>query len=103
MDQERRREPRIPFIASAEVLAQNVGSRLQARISDLSVSGCYVDTINPLPDGTSVQVKIFNNSQLFEAPATVVYSHTHLGMGLAFREVQSNSQNVLQNWLQASA
>lgn len=102
MDQERRRTPRIPFIASAEVLAEDAGSQLQVRISDISVSGCYVDTINPLPDGTSVQVRIFNNSQRFEAPATVIYSHAHLGMGLAFREVQSNSQTVLQNWLQAS-
>src|SRR5216683_7181154 len=102
MDQERRRTQRFPFIASAEVLAQSVGSRMTARISDLSILGCYVDTINPLADGTPVQIVIFNESQQFEAPATVVYSHTHLGMGLAFREIQSNSQSVLQNWLQAS-
>jgi hypothetical protein len=52
---------------------------MSARISDLSVSGCYVDTINPLPDGTLVQVKIITETQIFEAPACVVYSHTHLG------------------------
>jgi hypothetical protein len=101
MDQERRRATRIPLIASAEVLVEDEGPRLQARISDLSVSGCYVDTINPLPEGSPVQVRIVNNSELFEAPATVVYSHTHLGMGLVFREVQSNSQVVLLNWLDA--
>jgi hypothetical protein len=103
MDQERRRELRISFIASAEVVSEAVGSRLQARISDICASGCYVDTINPLPGGTSVQVRIFNNSQQFAAQATVVYSHAHLGMGLAFREIRSNSQDVLQNWLQATA
>jgi len=97
-----RRTQRFPFIASAEVLAEREGSRMSARISDLSTLGCYVDTINPLPDGTAVQIKIFNESQQFEAPATVVYSHTHLGMGLAFREIEENSQSVLQNWLQAS-
>jgi hypothetical protein len=102
MYEKTRRTPRIPFIASAEVLAESGGSKLAARISDLSTLGCYVDTINPLPDGTAVNIKIFNNAQLFEAPATVVYSHTHLGMGLAFREVQAQSQSVLQNWLQAS-
>ena len=102
MYEKTRRTPRIPFIASAEVLSEKEGSKLSARISDLSTLGCYVDTINPLPDGTAVQIKIFNASQLFEAPATVVYSHTLLGMGLAFREVQAQSQSVLQNWLQAS-
>ena len=73
---------------------------MTARVSDLSVLGCYVDTINPLPGGTPLQIKIFNNAQQFEAPATVVYSHKHLGMGLAFREVQPISKSVLQNWLQ---
>jgi hypothetical protein len=102
MDQVERRAKRFPFIASAEVLAETAGSRMTARVSDLSVLGCYVDTINPLPGGTPVLIRIFNNSEQFEAPATVVYSHTHLGMGLAFREVQPNSQSVLQNWLQDS-
>jgi len=55
-----------------------------------------------LPDGTLVQVKIITETQIFEAPARVVYSHTHLGMGLAFREVLPNFVAVLQNWLPAT-
>ena len=103
MEQKQRGAPRFPFIASAEVLAESTGSRLSARISDLSVSGCYVDTINPLPDGTLVRLKIFTETQIFEAPARVVYFHIHLGMGLAFREVHPNAQDVLQTWLPATA
>src|SRR5712664_2601186 len=67
MEQEHRGAPRFPFIAAAEVLAENNGSRMSARISDLSVSGCYVDTINPLSDGTLVQVKIITETQILEA------------------------------------
>jgi hypothetical protein len=81
------------------VLSETVGTRTTARISDLSATGCYVDTINPLPHGTSVKVKIFTESHHFEAPATVVYAHTHLGMGLVFRDVPLGSQTILQNWL----
>ena len=102
MDQERRKFTRIPFIASAEVLSESAGTRLSARVSDISASGCYVDTINPLVDGTPVLVKILTDGQIFEAPATVVYSHTHLGMGLMFGEVLPNSQVVLKNWLPAT-
>ena len=101
MDQERRRAPRFPFIASAEVRDENVGMQQAARISDLSATGCYVDTINPLVDGTPVRLKILTETQVFEAPATVVYSHLHLGMGLMFGEVLPDFQNVLQNWLPA--
>jgi hypothetical protein len=99
MDQERRRAQRFPFIASAEVLEESVGTRLAARISDISATGCYVDTINPLVNGTAVRLKILTESHVFEAPATVVYSVAHLGMGLQFGEVLQNSQVVLQNWL----
>jgi len=103
MEEERRRAPRFPFIAAREVLDENSGSLLSIRVSDLSLNGCYLDTINPFPDGTLVHVKIFTDSNRFEAPATVVYFHTHLGMGVAFRELDSTHLTVLQNWLPSDA
>ena len=103
MDQEKRREPRHAFIASAELFEEHSGSRMSTRISDLSRGGCYVDTINPLPDGTVVQLKIFTETHSFEAPATVVYSHAHLGMGMKFREVRPQSEEVLRLWLSPTA
>jgi c-di-GMP-binding flagellar brake protein YcgR len=102
MEQERRRSPRFPFTASAQVQAESAGSQLAARITDISASGCYVDTINPLPGGTPVRVKIFNEAKSFEAAATVVCSHAHLGMGLRFSEIPPNSLSVLQGWLPAA-
>jgi hypothetical protein len=47
-------------------------------------------------------LKILTETHVFEAPATVVYSHLHLGMGLMFGEVLPNSQDVLENWLPAA-
>lgn len=99
MEQERRRSPRFPFIADAEVHAENNGSQLSARISDISATGCYVDTINPLPGGTAVHVKIINEAKAFEASAIVAYSLTNLGMGLSFGEVPPSSRDVLREWL----
>jgi hypothetical protein len=99
METNTRRAPRHPFIASAELLEDSSGSRMSTRISDLSFGGCYVDTVNPLPDGTTVQLKIFTTTHSFEAPATVVYSHTHLGMGMKFGEVQPQHEEVLRLWL----
>lgn len=102
MEPERRSSPRFPFIASAQVHAESAGSPLAARISDISASGCYVDTINPLAGGTPVRVRIFNETKSFEAGATVVYSHAHLGMGLRFSEIPRDSLSVLQGWLPAA-
>lgn len=103
MEQEQRREPRYPFIASAELFEENSRSRMSTRISDLSLGGCYVDTINPLPDGTPVRLKIFTETHSFEARATVVYSHPHLGMGMRFGEVQAQHEEILKLWLPVAA
>jgi hypothetical protein len=99
MDHTQRREPRYPFIASAELLEENSGMRMKSRISDLSLKGCYADTVNPLPDGTLVHLRIFTETHSFEAAATVVYSHAFLGMGIKFREVPPESEEVLRLWL----
>jgi len=102
MENNTRREPRYPFIATAELLEENSGSRMNTRISDLSFGGCYVDTVNPLPGGTAVQLKIFTETHSFEAPATVVYSHTHLGMGIKFGPVTPEYEAILRLWLPAT-
>jgi hypothetical protein len=103
MDETPRREPRYAFIASAELLEEDSGARMNSRISDLSLNGCYVDTVNPLPDGTLVHLRIFTETHSFEAPATVVYSHAFLGMGMKFREVPPQSGEVLRLWLPEAA
>ena len=103
MDQDRRRMPRVPFVASSELLEVDTGSRMNAHVSELSLHGCYVDTVNPLPKDTRVYIKIFTDEYFFEAPAIVVYCHGHLGMGLAFHDVKPHFVGVLQNWVAASA
>jgi hypothetical protein len=99
MENNTRREPRHPFIASAELTERTSGSRMSARISDLSYGGCYVDTVNPLPNGTAAQVKIFTETHSFEASATVVYSHSHLGMGMKFAQIEPQYEQILRLWL----
>jgi hypothetical protein len=75
---------------------RKITASMRARISDLSVSGCDVDTINPLPDGTLVQVKIITETQ--SPCACRLFPHPPR-LGLAFREVLPNFIAVLQNWL----
>ncbi|PYT40589.1 MAG: hypothetical protein DMG47_18990 [Acidobacteria bacterium] len=77
-------------------------ARLTACISAISANSCYLATINPFMDGTAVHLKILTETHVFEAPATIVYSPTHLGMGLMFGHLLPKSQDVLQNWLPAS-
>lgn len=104
MNQDKRRTPRFVFIAIAELTHRDSGVQIVSRVSQLSLYGCYVDLLNTLPVGTAVAMKIFAESQYFEANAMVIYAHPNLGMGLTFQEVSLKSGALLRQWLvEASA
>src|SRR5207244_11500280 len=69
----RREAPLHPFIASAEETDLASGARLSARVSELSLKGCYLDTLNPFPKGTRIRLVIFYGGETFTALATVIY------------------------------
>jgi hypothetical protein len=99
MDQNRRRVPRFPFAASAELLEEKSRAMIKTRVTELSLYGCYVEWINPLPQGTVFFLKIFTDYEYFEARATVVYAQPQLGMGLTFHDVKPHFLPVLKGWL----
>ncbi len=99
MGEERRRTPRYPFVASAELVEQKTDVRMATRVSELSLHGCYLDMMNPFPTGTLVVVKISAGEGFFEAKSKIIYSQPNIGAGVAFLEVTSASENALQCWL----
>jgi hypothetical protein len=102
MGDERRRTVRYPFDATAEVSDENTKGTLAVRISEISLNGCYVETVSPFPAGTSLFLKVFSEGSFFEAHATVAYAHPSKGMGVAFRELKPYFVGVLKKWLLAA-
>ncbi len=92
---ERRRNPRYPLVAEARVSVVGSGTEFSVRISDLSISGCYLDFLNPIPNGTDIIVKISRDNGVFETPAKVVYVHPGMGMGIRFTDTKPMQQAIL--------
>jgi len=103
MAHERRRAPRFPLIASAEVIELQTNTRLRARISDLSLVGCYLDMTNPLPAGAEVTLNISHDEATLTALGVVAHSQPNMGMGIRFRDVQLDQHEVLKKSLEAWA
>ena len=95
---ERRSAVRHPLVLSAEVVELPRGAKLQARTSDISVTGCYIDTLNPIPEGSRVRLRIIHHDETFEAIGKVVYVSYGLGMGVAFTEVSNEELARLDHW-----
>ena len=96
---QRRKAPRYAFIATAELLDTNNEARIATRVSELSLHGCYLDMLNPLPENTMVLVKISAGAMVFESKARVVYVHPNLGVGVIFEDPKPKYLEVLQAWI----
>ena len=98
--QDRRDAQRLPLILAVEVTEVDSGARLSARTSDVSRTGCYVDTLNPSPSGTVVRVKFNHNGEQLDLLARIVYVSPRLGMGVRFDQSISPEQlAILDRWL----
>ena len=99
MRMERRKTPRHPFIARAEIIDEKENARTSSKISDLSMSGCYVEIGNPFPEGTSVVIEIYTEDEMLEAHGTVARIEPKHGMGLAFDELPPYFATMLNKWV----
>ncbi len=95
----RRSVRRCPLVASAEITDLHSGTRLSARISELSVGGCYVDALTPFPEGTMVRLRIVRDQGAFESTGKVVYTHANFGMGVAFADLATEQRSILEGWI----
>lgn len=101
-DVERRAGIRYPITASAEIVDIRSGTRLMARVADLSICGCYVDTQSPFPKNTTVRLSLENEKQKMETLAVVVYASIPMGMGLSFVDIRPDQLEILRSWMPKS-
>jgi Ribonuclease G/E len=86
-------------VLAADVVELPRGARLSARTADISRTGCYIDTLNPVPQGSRIRLRITHHDEIFEAISSIVYVSQGLGMGVVFVEVAAEQQARLDRWL----
>ena len=96
---ERHRAPRFPFVAGIQVTDLVTEKQLAAHIEDLSLFGCFVETVDPFPAGTKVRLRISYGGANVLAQGTVAYSRDNGGMGIAFTSIEPSSLPILDAWL----
>jgi hypothetical protein len=97
---ERREARRYAFICSAELTEVESGARISARTTDLSLRGCYIDTLNPFPVGTRVRLQLTKNDQHLQFRAEVTSCHMGSGMGLIFEQLTPAQMTTVVSWLE---
>ena len=84
-----------------EVTLMSASGKRQARISDLSAGGCFVDTLTNVREGEEVSLSAqFENGDHFDVTGRVAYVMNGFGFGVSFTEFSNGSQETLQKLIQ---
>ncbi len=93
------RARRYSFHASVELTDLQSETQTKEQTSDLSLFGCHVATLKPLPPGTKVRIKVSHRSESFEALGKVANARQNAGMGIFFTRIEPHDQLVLDKWI----
>ncbi len=85
--------------ANIELTDLQSETQTKEQTSDLSLFGCHVGTLKPLPPGTKVRTKISHRNEDFEALGKVTYARSNAGMGILFTRIEPHYQLVLDKWI----
>jgi hypothetical protein len=96
---ERRASPRHFLVLGAEIFDEKSRTKANARTTDVSRTGCYLDTMNPFITGAVIRLKLTLDGETFESRGRVAYTAQGMGMGIAFLEPDPGQIAILERWL----
>ena len=96
MPNERRRNQRLKVLLEARW--GSLSNRHEARVDDISMSGCFVNTYGPVEIGEPVELKILRRSGEWLTLNGYVATYQHgVGFGLAFADLSEEDKTALQD------
>ncbi|HJS97779.1 MAG TPA: PilZ domain-containing protein [Terriglobales bacterium] len=95
---DRRRFPRFECKASVEVRLSS-GSPVRGNLADLSLGGCYIEMMIPLPVSTQLDLVIWLENGKLATPGLVTSSHAGFGVGVKFIGMGKPERQMLEQYL----
>src|SRR5581483_8160493 len=96
--EERRRAPRYQLVAAAEIVELRSNATVNAKTSDVSLVGCFMNAARSFPEGTRIRLKLTKDETSFTSLGVVVRLQP-MGMGISFSDMKKDQSEVLRKWL----
>jgi len=98
---DRREYARIKVSVPVEIRTESGIGPIRGATADLSLSGCYIETIFPIPIGTNLDLQLSIETVVLIA-ATVVTCDPQVGNGIRFIRMLPEDREALKAFLQAA-
>jgi len=102
MSAERRKHQRFKLSVPVEIYPEGSETSIRCATSDLSLCGCYVESIFPFPIGTRLELKLQIEDTLLIL-ATTVTSDPQVGNGIRFEKILPEDFDQLRTFLKSVA
>ncbi len=99
---ERRKHPRCKVGVPGEIHAEGNAAPIHCATSDLSLDGCYIESMYPFPVGTKLELRVEAGDTLLIA-ARVITCDPHFGNGIHFEKILPEDLNTLGKFLDGVA
>jgi len=95
----RRRWPRHKISFPIELRDERINTPMRINATDVSGNGCYVETILPLPIGTSLRVDFYLENQHIKITAVIRTCDPGVGNGIEFTGMPLEGKQQFQAYL----
>lgn len=83
---------------SLEITLESSSGRHEARISDLSIEGCFIDTIINVAEGERVRFDLhLSGDASVSLDGEVVYTMPRIGFGMRFADLTDEKKALLEH------
>ena len=97
MSDDKRSAPRVPNFTEVDCYAADgTGTPIPARMSDLSVTGAFIDSVNTLPLGTKLALHFMAGQHELLVGAEVVHAMPQFGMGVRFLNLTAEGRAAIE-------
>lgn len=98
----RPRADRRPLVASIELIDVWTGAQVTGKITNLSLSGCRIESQHVFALGSRVRVRIVHRGATFVAFGRVARIQVDGETGIAFMDIEPKDRTLLDYWLAES-
>ncbi len=99
--EDKRKHLRAPLVAEIQYLCDS--SVLNARISDISIGGLFIDTVNPLELGKTVKFRMTVPPEISDKPivgeGVVSWRQAMMGMGVRFTRMGREDWEKIKQYI----
>ena len=91
-----RKQERTPI--SLKIILEWSSGKREARITDLSLGGCFIDCLTPISEGEPVSFKIkISEREFLDLRGEIVYVFRGVGFGVRFFSLSEADQITLEH------